>query len=447
MLTKYMADTPCLPNVLKLRLIIRDKAFSLNRIGDDSVTNGLEFVDLLKLIAPAASWVIFRRDWGEYEGEAPGEDIVYDDENGMRTLIRQLFRNAKYLALDLGRVCITHTSTINNIPQLTALMMQDLTGLDVRTSLLHKTSSTLLDLRVGAIDPRLLICDINGNYIVYPNLKILVIDRFQMSITFEVPIPIVTPESIVPFPRLKSLALHTSYTFADNVLFRGNSSTLQHLIMYIDEDIVTKLNECKALENKHKALHSVVIDETGRDTNLSRVPESQLQEYFGNLLDTAHALKLESRYIVRELIGAMQNGCELNFIQKLHVKDSSLSLYGIMCLVKGLPALGMISCSIYGLDSEFEFIPAKELPNHIATTFENAGKNLHTWKLLNQTRSAFKNIAEYIVLLGLACPNLRRVMSRPCDAARYNAYIAKTIQREPYKKYAAQLTHLHNVAY
>ncbi|KAJ2811288.1 hypothetical protein H4S07_002157, partial [Coemansia furcata] len=81
MLTKYMADTPCLPNVLKLRLIVRDKAFSLNRISDNCVTNGLEFVQLLRLIAPAASWVIFRRDWGEYEGEAPGEDIVYDDEN------------------------------------------------------------------------------------------------------------------------------------------------------------------------------------------------------------------------------------------------------------------------------------------------------------------------------------------------------------------------------
>ncbi|KAJ2018879.1 hypothetical protein GGI06_002641 [Coemansia sp. S85] len=118
-----------------------------------------------------------------------------------------------------------------------------------------------------------------------------------------------------------------------------------------------------------------------------------------------------------------------------------------MSLVKGLPALAMISCGIYGLDSEFEFIPADELPDHIASAYNGAGKRLHTWRLESYHLPELNKLAEYIILLALACPKLRMLMVDPMDSPMFNATITETLQSSLYSKYAAQLSHLHNIAY
>ncbi|KAJ2047105.1 hypothetical protein GGI08_006351 [Coemansia sp. S2] len=115
--------------------------------------------------------------------------------------------------------------------------------------------------------------------------------------------------------------------------------------------------------------------------------------------------------------------------------------------MKGLPVLAKLTCGIYGLDSELEFIPNEELPDHIATEYENVGKCLKIWNPMYYSKPNDCETAEYITLLALACPKLGRIMVDPSNAPELNASIADVLQRDAYSKYAERLAHLHNIAY
>ncbi|KAJ2432309.1 hypothetical protein GGF41_000031 [Coemansia sp. RSA 2531] len=99
------------------------------------------------------------------------------------------------------------------------------------------------------------------------------------------------------------------------------------------------------------------------------------------------------------------------------------------------------------MGSELELIPNDELPDHIAIDYENVGKCLHTWHLVNYNMSAVSQLARDVILLALACPKLGRVMVDPNNAAELNDSIANVLQRDVYDKYAEQLTQLHSIAY
>ncbi|KAJ2840630.1 hypothetical protein FBU31_000258 [Coemansia sp. 'formosensis'] len=437
LLEEYM-DATCLPQVYKLRILITDKAIKLDCVYDKSISNALKFVELLKRIAPAASSVVFRGSRGGWQIEEGGG-------KAFGAFIQKLFSNARHSALDLGGICIAHTSTLAQISQLTALIMQGLTMDDLRTSLLHRCSNTLIDLGICTNDPKLLISDKDGNAVVYPNLNILTLSSYTKVFTIDASSVIATPKSIVPFPRLNSLTLHMCYPYADDVLFKGNSSTLKRLRIYIDGDTVRRLNQCKGLENKHKSLrHVEIIDIVC--TKLLQIPEDDINRFLGNLLDTAQVLKVDTQYVIRKLITAMRSGYNLNFIQNLYVQSPGLNIYSILNLVKGLPALTILECGFRGDgDTGYEFIPAYELPGHIATTYGNAGKNLHTWKLLSYA-SSLGQTAEHVALLGLVCPRLCRIMIGVGNSSHLNARVAETIKSDAYSKYAAQLAHLHGIA-
>ncbi|KAJ2811120.1 hypothetical protein H4S07_002260 [Coemansia furcata] len=126
LLEEYM-DATCLPQVHKLRILITDKAIKLDCVYDRSISNALKFVEFLKRIAPAASSVVFRGGRGGWQIEEGGG-------KAFGAFIQQLFSNARHSALDLGRICIAHTSTLDQISQLTALIMQGLTMDDLRTN-------------------------------------------------------------------------------------------------------------------------------------------------------------------------------------------------------------------------------------------------------------------------------------------------------------------------
>ncbi|KAJ2351325.1 hypothetical protein GGH92_001893, partial [Coemansia sp. RSA 2673] len=166
LLTKYMADTPCLPHVYKLRFFLSDAYLKHNWEYGNATTNALEFAQLLKRIAPAASSIVVRLGRGFWKLDG--------NDKAMCVFMNQLSIKARSVALDLGEIGIKHRSTIDHIPQLTALKMKGIFAVDARTSLLHRCSNTLLDLDVDTNNPKSLICDIDGNAVVYPNLRILV---------------------------------------------------------------------------------------------------------------------------------------------------------------------------------------------------------------------------------------------------------------------------------
>ncbi|KAJ2015410.1 hypothetical protein GGI14_004296, partial [Coemansia sp. S680] len=92
--------------------------------------------------------------------------------------------------------------------------------------LVRKCADTLIQLEVKTGNPKVLFYDTDSNVVVYPNLIDLelcthhpILPDYKVSI-----------ENIVPFPSLKKLVIPNGYPFSDDVLFRGNSDTLEQLL-------------------------------------------------------------------------------------------------------------------------------------------------------------------------------------------------------------------------
>ncbi|KAJ2093980.1 hypothetical protein GGI09_005657 [Coemansia sp. S100] len=103
----------------------------------------------------------------------------------------------------------------------------------------------LQDLRIGSGDPREVIYDNDNNAVTYPNLQHLQItnDRY-----FDPKDKVLAP-GIVPFPKLKSLHILMDYVFADDVMFRGNSNTLEHLEFHVDEVMMDTMINSEEFKN------------------------------------------------------------------------------------------------------------------------------------------------------------------------------------------------------
>ncbi|KAJ1882369.1 hypothetical protein LPJ71_010146, partial [Coemansia sp. S17] len=103
---------------------------------------------------------------------------------------------------------------------------------------------------------------------------------------------------IVPFPSLKKLKLRGMYPFADDVLFRGNITTLEYLEIPIGGSDVVMLNDYKVFESKHKVLRTVRIGDIG----FSSAPEPETSKLLGNMLETVQSLYVNNKVLVDMLI-------------------------------------------------------------------------------------------------------------------------------------------------
>ncbi|KAJ2040495.1 hypothetical protein H4S03_000974, partial [Coemansia sp. S3946] len=79
--------------------------------------------------------------------------------------------------------------------------------------------------------------------------------------------PNITTATCIPFPVLKTLRLKSLYPFTDDIIFRGNSATLEYLEFLIDKDTVNMLNSARVFENKHKVLRNLIVAKISDNDN------------------------------------------------------------------------------------------------------------------------------------------------------------------------------------
>ncbi|KAJ1907898.1 hypothetical protein LPJ71_003982, partial [Coemansia sp. S17] len=120
------------------------------------------------------------------------------------------------------------------------------------------------------------------------------------------------------------------------------------------------------------------------------------------------------------------------------------SFFNILSLVKALPALVDLNSSINGLGPELENIAIEELPDHIASTYSDTGKNLQAWEINNFVNQEFSLFIDLVLLLALACPKLRVIKSKPKALKSYSVKVANALESGPYSKYATELNRMIN---
>ncbi|KAJ2343080.1 hypothetical protein GGH92_005086, partial [Coemansia sp. RSA 2673] len=171
------------------------------------------------------------------------------------------------------------------------------------------------------------------------------------------------------------LLLEITYPYTDDVLLRGNSATLRHLGIKIDKNTVNVLSKCQVFISKYKN-RVVHISKSSQPDELALVSDADMDRFICNLVGAAQMLSLTSWMPVSRLVVVAPPAHGFMCLKALEVRLIDLTLFDILRLLKVLPNLVKLTCGFGSLGSELEDIAAKDLPNYVASTFSNTGKNL-----------------------------------------------------------------------
>ncbi|KAJ2341717.1 hypothetical protein GGH92_005692 [Coemansia sp. RSA 2673] len=310
-------------------------------------------------------------------------------------------------------------------------------------TLVHKCADSLISLDIALVSAKELIYDTDGRAVIYKSMQ-------NLCLASDLP-----PASdgrymapgIVPFPELISLTVGEAYPFGDDVLFRGNSVSLEQLNIAVDREAVTMLNRFGVFKKGSKALRNVGISEVRANEGLSRVSKSDMDMFLCDVMRNAQIVVFGMASITTSITAATQPNHDFKNIRSLDSSHSPLLFYNMLCLLEALPALERIKCNISGLGSELAHTSTDKLPDYITSAYNKVGKSLRTWNMSHINPKEPKETVDYIMLLALACPRLQRVMLMKSVVPDFGTRIAEALHSDPYRKYAPQLDRLLDALY
>ncbi|KAJ2354269.1 hypothetical protein GGH92_000139 [Coemansia sp. RSA 2673] len=439
LLVDYLGDTQCFPLVYKLTISVIDYYGQYTDSKCNSIPNTLEFAKLLKSMAPAATTIeIACQEFGRQEVNPIDNFGSNSEDDILKALANVLYASTKRANLYMYKAGVEKLSTIDDIPPLSSINFGYSFSQPAHKVLVRKSASTLQYLDIDISNANMILYGTDGEAVVYPNLQHL---QLRWCAKHDTDPMVVTAETVL-FPVLRTLQLGSHYPFNNDVLFRGNAATLEYLQITLDRGDVSMFNRCKTFENKHKVLRHVIINEDFGDTLfVSQADEIKLLK---NLMSVAQNLKTWSQTFWKLPIVAMQRGQTFDTIRVLNMHLDNPSFFNILSLVKALPALVNLNSSINGLGPELENIAIEELPDHIASTYCNTGKNLQAWEINNFVNREFSLFIDLVLLLALACPKLRVIKSKPKALKSYSVKVANALESGSYSKYATELNRMIN---
>ncbi|KAJ2108544.1 hypothetical protein GGI16_001092 [Coemansia sp. S142-1] len=432
LLTELMGDTATMIQARKLCVTITNDLVASEDPMSNSINNPLEFTRLLKSMTQdslAAAELYYR---------GSQQEALKCNEELFASLLNVLFRNSKHQVLELGNIKFKHSSTIDCIPPLSSLSLNCYSSLILSTNLIHKCASVLKYLAITGGYAESLVYNRDGNAVIYPNLVYLQVHFYLSNDSAE---RMLAP-NITPFPVLKCLKMNSYYQLGDDVMFRGNSDTLEKLELRLDAEDVNILNGSPVFNSEFKSLKKVFIGDSYNRGNLAQAPMPTMHKLICNLATNARKLALSCETPVSGLIDLTHSSCRFENIQELAISDSKSSVCDILRLLKTLPVLSKLECNIDDLDSGFKLLKDDDLPDHVASNFGNAGKHLHTWLLPHAGGERNMKVADYVMLLAIACPRLESVETLCIDSRSYHTRVTEASRSGPFSKYALRLIRL-----
>ncbi|KAJ1922452.1 hypothetical protein LPJ71_001188 [Coemansia sp. S17] len=254
------------------------------------------------------------------------------------------------------------------------------------------------------------------------------------------PHPNIAAATCIPFPVLKTLRLKSLYPFTNDIIFRGNSGTLEYLEFHIDKDTVNMLNSARVFENKHKVLQNVTVAKISDNDNNPLESGADMNIFFSNLTSNAQVLKLSTPLMFEAMMATAQHRHGFNHIQVLTVGSSRLSLFNVLSLLKVLPNLMDLTCVIDRLGTELEHIDTDILPDYIVATYGGIGRYLKSWTNTGYTNLRnSEEVIKYIMLLTLVCPRLHRLGVVNHTIPILKRIVGTALESNPFNKYAVRL--------
>ncbi|KAJ2431229.1 hypothetical protein GGF41_000641, partial [Coemansia sp. RSA 2531] len=282
LLTKFMKGFGTFTNAHKLCVVMTEGMTGSIDSRDIAINNSVELAQLLRSMTPAVT--MSKVMWA---GRSTRMEQHNEEVFGL--FVDSLCSNTKGSMLDFGELLLLrHPSTIDCISQLSVLKLSCRDSPNWHSSLVHKCANVLQYLDIGIHRAKALIYDVNDVPVVYPKLLHL---QMYMVVLNDSSAPVFAP-GIVPFPVLKSLQLQMGYPFGDDVMFRGNSDTLEELEIRLSREMMAMLNNSQAFGKEYKSLKRVLVNELGHDRYQSPSSDDMVHKFIRSLANNACRMNL-----------------------------------------------------------------------------------------------------------------------------------------------------------
>ncbi|KAJ2832765.1 hypothetical protein FBU31_002025 [Coemansia sp. 'formosensis'] len=275
----------------------------------------------------------------EIEVDCTLVNIVEHPETEFFTiLLAQLFQLTPHIISRIDKPDCPVDVPVDSIPNLVHIDTNTY-SIGSFVQLARQSAATLQYLRIITYSPSCpsgLIEDINGDYVTYPQLRTLKLDISQAS---TIPKRLAFPGAI-PFPNIRLLSIKGGYPFDDDVLFRGNATILECLVMVVGhDDIVKFLKRGVFMPTSHPKLQCVKI------LYLS----DRKSEYLQLLLNIAPNAVVRGVFncgLVSNISSAISVFSNHPNIQVLDMPGVSLGLEDVIALIQSLPLLSDLHSDI-----------------------------------------------------------------------------------------------------
>ncbi|KAJ2863163.1 hypothetical protein GGH94_003791 [Coemansia aciculifera] len=372
-----------------------DDGFSRN-----AVHNIGNFVRCIKQMAPAIGTVVITTHGKPKDSD--GEGVSYFGD-----LLTQLYGIAAITVFSDPHGELGHCVSIDHICNLVHLSSR----VDFKTgqvlSLARRNAQTLRHLELelfSSTDTTELFQDPNsGEYVNYPRLHTFKLKMVKKSQAIRGPVL----GDTVPFPCLRRLYVGANYHFGDDVLFRGNSATLEYLSLALYQETVAILStHCVFTPTSHPHLQCVNIIPLSSGTRNDFATPIEYLEYVMSIAPGASVRQIADMRSTRNaIVPALSVLGDYACIQVLSLPYTELTLWDIISLIKSLPLLSDLATKNSNLGELPLGVSTSDLPEYVRTNYTPMGKRLRCWHISYFWSYDTVEVVTVALLLALACPN------------------------------------------
>ncbi|KAJ2902823.1 hypothetical protein GGI21_004509 [Coemansia aciculifera] len=241
-----------------------------------------------------------------------------------------------------------------------------------------------------------LIKDASGDYVEYPQLRVLKLAHYGYSGIDPRP----AMPGAVPFPNLRVLKVAHTYPFEDDVLFRGNAATLESLEMLTGVDTLERYRVFTPAS--HAKLQYVRIGYVTKPFHRNMATYMQFLLDIGpNAAVRAFGCDVFHLPHMIPLLGGYPS------IQVLCIPSVDMSLWDAVSVITSLPLLSDLYVRKFALGQlPKDVTTMDELPAHMVSKFGQIGKRFRCCHVSFDWRGYQRDTVPCVLLLALICPSL-----------------------------------------
>ncbi|KAJ2461394.1 hypothetical protein GGF42_000219 [Coemansia sp. RSA 2424] len=411
---------------------------SFDRYPPDTTANIAAFIQRVKQVAPDIRKV-------EAWSYSDAEELVKRRDIHTVDLIQQLYNIVETKTAITGycRLLVEYLEPICNLVHVAYRIYA--TSSRIMT-LIRRSAQTLQSLELSGtirVDYTELIrnSDGGGGWMEYPCLHTLrLFSEYETALSRSS-----ISNGAAPFPQLRRLAMRRAYPFGDDVLFRGNAATLEHLKIELDPKMVAMLKQLNVFTpTSHPKLKCVKANLCSSDARHVFAAAAEYLQFALSIAPRASVLTIPylssfggTLTTELEMLGSHDN------LQVLALYSATLSFWDIVNLIKSLPLLTDLETGDPTIDElPPQGVTLAQPPEYARSTYAPMGRRFRCWHITFSPSTRLGNLATCVLVLALICPNFDYAAVDGRHRERFMQEMKKQIAEPWFIQYAPHLRRL-----